>query len=1017
MQFLSRFQLLVLFLLSGFASFGQIQICRSYGGPDDEQGYALVEAPGGGYVMAGQTKSFGTGGVDVYVVKVDAQGDIVWTRTVGGSGDDYAFSMVATSDGGYMLGGNTSSYGAGSDDFYFIKLDANGTVQWTKSVGGTGSDRGWEVVQTTDGGYAMAGQTTSFGAAPMDIYVVKLDASGNLLWDKRYGNSPSDIAYSLTATSDGGLAVCGSSYYFIMGNLPASTNEYYILKLDSNGGLEWTRFIRDPNAPNTYPDYARSIIQTSDGGYMVSGEAGRKKNSGGYVPKIFLVKLDGSGNVSWTRYYGATAIPGVSAENSDYGECVIQTSDGGYVIAGYTFSFNYNFQLAQDVGLELYIIKVDANGNLLWTKVIGGPDNEIGRAIISTSDGGFAVAGTHQPRVAGSGSEDFYLMKMDAALENCCTMRSGGEDLGTAASNLAQGSTFTAGGISSVGGISDSGGSMNNFCSLVNLEVSITPNHVKCKGNCTGSATAQVIGGSPPYTYTWTSGSTEALANALCAGTYSVFVEDNDGNKDTATVTILEPALALSATIQGTDLQCHGRCDGSAEVVVEGGTPGYRYEWDTNPFQTSPRASALCAGTYTCTITDTANCVFEINISLAEPDEIQLQSSTSPADCGTPNGSATATVLSGGTPPYAYSWNTNPVQTSSTATNLQSGNYTCTVTDSKGCEKIVAVTVSSTSGATVSAVSGHVNCPGENTGSIELSLSGGTAPFIFSWNTNPPQNTAIADSLAPGIYTCQITDANNCIIHFTDTITGPDAFVSTISHSPMCGANSGQASISLSGGTAPYSFSWSPGAQTGANVSGLSAGEYTVNFADARGCTGSDTVLIQTLDIPLVSAGDDQEINIGESVELSGMGDQGTWYWEPDTKLSCNDCQNPVASPLQSTQYVVHLTAANGCSATDTVWVKVNIECGEVFVPNAFSPNNDGENEQLCVYGNCFKSLRFMVFDRWGEKVFDSTDTHACWDGSFKGKPLNNAVFGYYLEGLLFTGEEIKQKGEINLIR
>lgn len=1075
---------------------GQTQLCRSYGGPADDKAYALVEASDGGYVMAGQTNSYGTANSDVYVVKINTLGDIQWTRTVGGSGNDYAFSMAATTDGGYILGGHTDSYTAGGDDFYFIKLDVNGNVEWTKVIGGTDDDRGFEVVQTTDGGYAMAGQTASFGAGTQDFYVVKLDGSGNLLWEKRYGNgSIADIAYSLTATSDGGLAVCGTSFFFIAGNLPASTVEYYIIKLDSDGAIQWTRLIRDPNAPNFYPDYARCIIQTSDGGYMVSGEAGRKKNSGGYVPKIFLVKLDGSGNVSWTNYYGANAIPGVSAENSDYGEAVIQTSDGGYVVAGYTFSFNYNFGTAQNVGLELYLIKVDGSGNLLWTRVVGGVDHQIGKAIVATSDGGFAVAGYQQPAVAGNGSEDFYFMKMDASLENCCDTRSGGAALGTAATNTTRGSEFSANGIESVGGISSTGGVMNDFCQQT-LQVTITPTHVRCKGACNGSALANTVGGTPPYTYTWTSGSTVALANLLCAGTYKVFVEDNAGARDTAEITITEPATKLVGNvIINNHALCNASCDGKATASAQDGSPGYTFQWDTEPVQNTTDVSNLCVGTYSCIVTDNNGCKDTLEVVITEPMPLEADTSTTAATCGNSDGSASLNNTSGGTGPYTYSWNSNPPQTGATATNLPAGSYTATITDSRSCTRAINLIVPSLGGGSASieetenarcfgqangslkakitggtppftyswnstpsqtaaqavnlragtytctitdgtncitTVNGTVGEPdsllvsitkvqpgcGQNNGTLTMNIiGGGTPPFTFSWNTSPVQASATATNLAPGEYTCTISDANGCTRQFSDSLQVPAPLQVEIEHIPACGPNSGATSVTLSGGTAPYQYSWSPNGETTPNLQGVQAGSYAVNVQDAKGCSGTDTVQIQTLTVPLVDAGENQEINIGESVVLNGEGSTGIYSWDPTNHLSCSDCLQPMASPLQTTTYTLSITAPNGCTASDTVQVLVNIICGEVFVPNAFSPNTDGENDQLCVYGNCFKTLRFMVFDRWGEKVFDSDSTKPCWDGTFRNKTMNSAVFGFYLEGTLFTGEEIKRKGEINLIR
>nr|MBA3706100.1 gliding motility-associated C-terminal domain-containing protein [Bacteroidota bacterium] len=139
--------------------------------------------------------------------------------------------------------------------------------------------------------------------------------------------------------------------------------------------------------------------------------------------------------------------------------------------------------------------------------------------------------------------------------------------------------------------------------------------------------------------------------------------------------------------------------------------------------------------------------------------------------------------------------------------------------------------------------------------------------------------------------------------------------------------------------------------------------------------------------------------------------------WTPTLGLNCSTCTNPIAGPSQTTQYCVTVSNTNGCTDNACVTVTVDVHCGEVFVPNAFSPNNDGENELECVYGKCIQKMTFIIFDRWGEKVFETSDVKQCWDGSYKGNIMNTAVFVYYLKATLITGEEIMKKGNISLVR
>jgi hypothetical protein len=174
-------------------------------------GTSLIQTSDGGFAIAGATSSFGAGEWDVYVVKLDANGNLQWTKTIGGKKEDLGTSLIQTSDGGFAIAGYTSSFGAGGDDVYVVKLDANGNLQWTKTIGGKNDDAGLSLIQTSDGGYAIAGYTNSFGGGEPDVYVVKLDANGNLQWTKTIGGENWDVGFSLIQTSDGGYAIAGAT--------------------------------------------------------------------------------------------------------------------------------------------------------------------------------------------------------------------------------------------------------------------------------------------------------------------------------------------------------------------------------------------------------------------------------------------------------------------------------------------------------------------------------------------------------------------------------------------------------------------------------------------------------------------------------------------------------------------------------------------------------------------------------------------------------------------------------------
>jgi len=394
--------------------------CKAIGGPASEWGASLIQTSDGGYATASKTESFGTGGVDVYVVKLDAKGNLQWTKTIGGEEHDEGFSLIQTSDGGYVIAGHTYSFGAGDMDVYVVKLDAKGNLQWTKTIGGKSEDFGYSLIQTADGGHAIAGYTYSFGAGKSDVYVIKLDANGNLQWTKTIGGKKRDVGRSLIQTSDGGYAIAGYTYSFGAGEA-----DVYVIKLDANGNLQWTKTIGGEMEDEGYP-----IIQTSDGGYAIAGYI---KSFGAGEADVYVIKLDANGNLQWTKTIGGG--------DTDWGNSLIQTADGGYVIAGYTKSFGAG-------EWDVYVVKLDAKGNLQWTKTIGGGGSDYGFSLIQTSDGGYAIAGYTYSFGAGDYG-DVYLVKLDKNGNACCAVSqtshvgSGGK-LGSPTPSIGSGGNLTS---------------------------------------------------------------------------------------------------------------------------------------------------------------------------------------------------------------------------------------------------------------------------------------------------------------------------------------------------------------------------------------------------------------------------------------------------------------------------------------------------------------------------------------------------------------------------------------------
>jgi len=371
------FAVLLTLLLLGVLFICQLEVrwSKTFGGADYDLAWSIVQTSDGGYALAGVTGSYGAGGGDFWIVKTDSSGNEEWSKTFGGERDDWARSVIQTSDGGYALAGGTDSYGAGGEDFWIVKTDSSGNEEWSKTFGGADSSGAESIVQTSDGGYALAGVTMSYGAGGVDFWIVKAESSGNEEWSKTFGGADYDFAESIVQTSDGGYALAGSTESYGAGGF-----DFWLVKTDSSGNEEWSKTFGGEN-----DDWAYSVVQTSDGGYVLAGST-MSYGAGG--EDFWLVKTDSSGNEEWSKTFGGV--------NRDWARSVIQTSDGGYALAGG------------------WLLKTDSSGNEEWSKTFGGANGGTAWSIVQTSDGGYALAG-------GSGA-NFWLVKLGAPVPDTLSL-------------------------------------------------------------------------------------------------------------------------------------------------------------------------------------------------------------------------------------------------------------------------------------------------------------------------------------------------------------------------------------------------------------------------------------------------------------------------------------------------------------------------------------------------------------------------------------------------------------------
>ncbi|MDC3309283.1 hypothetical protein OAV26_03535, partial [Crocinitomicaceae bacterium] len=419
--------LLLITICFSSVSFGQQAIFeweKSFGGSDFDEAYCIDQTDDGGYIVVGHSTSndgdlnYNYGIRDCYILKLDATGHKMWQKIFGGTGTESIQSIQQTSDGGYIAAGYSNSNdfdvigNHGGFDFWILKLDVFGNIIWQRSLGGSFTEHAYSIKQTSDGGYIVTGDASSndgdltvnyYGS---DFWVVKLDEFGNIIWQKSFGGSNSDYPKSVEQTMDGGYIITG-----ITGSndgditLNQGFLDCWIVKLDNTGDLIWQKTIGGSNY-----DFAESISQTIDGGYILAGrtestDGDINENNGQY--DSWVVKLDALGNISWQKTFGGTFFDGAFS--------IQQVNDEGYIVVG-SSSSNDGDVVGNNGGLDYWILKLDGIGNINWQKSLGGTNNEGATSVKQTIDGGFIIAGMSSSGDGNVseyfGGNDFWIVKL-----------------------------------------------------------------------------------------------------------------------------------------------------------------------------------------------------------------------------------------------------------------------------------------------------------------------------------------------------------------------------------------------------------------------------------------------------------------------------------------------------------------------------------------------------------------------------------------------------------------------------
>ncbi len=404
---------------------------KSFGGSDDDQAYCIAQTGDDGFIIAGASYSsdgdiLGNFGFqDIWIVKLDKTGVMSWQKSLGDTIMEVASSIQQTLDGGYIVSGYSSAddlYGIpkrGTSNLIVFKLNNTGNIIWQKSFGGSNSEFGSSIQQTTDGGYIVGGSSKSNDKdvtgnyGDFDYWIVKLSNVGDIVWQKSYGGTANDRLNSIQQTSDGAYIAAGSSNSNdkdVSGNHGRS--DYWVIRINSSGTLIWQKSLG-----GSLDDIAYSIKQTSDNGFIVAGYSGSYNGdvteNTNPVKNIWVVKMNDLGTVEWQKTYGGYGF--------DEASSIAQTKDGGYVIAGHTSSNGGDVSGHHNPGnYDIWIVKINNAGVIEWQKCLGGSEAEFAYSIVQTKDGGFAVAGfstsVDGDITSNKGKSDYWIVKLSGTL-------------------------------------------------------------------------------------------------------------------------------------------------------------------------------------------------------------------------------------------------------------------------------------------------------------------------------------------------------------------------------------------------------------------------------------------------------------------------------------------------------------------------------------------------------------------------------------------------------------------------
>ncbi len=552
---------------------------------------------------------------------------------------------------------------------------------------------------------------------------------------------------------------------------------------------------------------------------------------------------------------------------------------------------------------------------------------------------------------------------------------------------------------------------------------------LQCPDDNTGAIDLEVINNYAPYTFQWSNGAGTRNLNTLTRGDYMVTITDAARCDTVVTFTVASPDTFDIDTLI-TMPTCNGGTDGAISLQTNGGSPPYSYNWENQGFSADNSLTNLPVGNYSVVVRDDNDCETTLDIPVRELELILDPAVTAlqPPSCFGFSDGAIEVVVDNGQGPYEYDWmDGRGFRDENSLRDLSSGFYEVEVIDANLCRGTFTFDMQDPPAVTLDFDVMDASCNGVQDGEATAIAGGGVGGFTYSWSDG--QRDSLAAGLGAGTYSVTVLDANQCPVQGSVIINEPAVTgveVTEIVDARCFGEASGQVTVAGIGGNPPYSFSLDGVSfQPESTFVGLPAGSYTIVLTDALGCTETVTAEVGQPAPLIVDAGPDQTIQLGFETRLRAIPNDPnvSFQWAPPDALSCSDCPDPVAGPVETTPYTVTVVDPRGCAALDSLLITVSPD-RPVYIPNAFTPNGDGFNDYFTLFsGPAAEEIRSLrIFDRWGELIYEGesiplNEESAGWDGTFRGQKLDSGVFVYLAEVAFIDGQIIQYSGDVSLLR